>query len=108
MHSQSEPRTLAAVKAPISREALDQLFREARTHSTWLPEPVRVELLRKAYELARLGPTSANAYAASMGFPTIPLPPHRPYVCASPTRAETDATGIGPIGYTRHPVIGRL
>ena len=64
MHSQSEPRTLAAVKAPISREALDQLFREARTHSTWLPETVPVELLRKAYELARLGPTSANGSPA--------------------------------------------
>src|SRR2546429_452942 len=72
MHSQSEPRTLAAVKAPISREALDQLFREARTHSTWLPEPVRVELLRKAYELARLGPTSANASPARFVFLTTP------------------------------------
>ena len=55
MRNQSEPRSLAAVKTPISREALDQLFCEARTHSTWLPEPVPVELLRKAYELARLG-----------------------------------------------------
>src|SRR5881394_126228 len=72
MHSQSEPRTLAAVKAPISREALDQLFREARTHSTWLPEPVPVELLRKAYELARLGPTSANASPARFVFLTTP------------------------------------
>ena len=61
MHSQSVPPSLAALKAPISREALDQLFREARTYSTWLPEPVPEELLRKAYELARLGPTSANA-----------------------------------------------
>jgi len=55
MRNQSELRSLAAVKTPISREALDQLFCEARTHSTWLPEPVPVELLRKAYELARLG-----------------------------------------------------
>jgi 3-hydroxypropanoate dehydrogenase len=70
MHSQSEPRTLAAVKAPISREALDQLFREARTHSTWLPETVPVELLRKAYELARLGPTSANGSPARFVFLT--------------------------------------
>jgi 3-hydroxypropanoate dehydrogenase len=49
MRNQFEPRSLAAVKTPISQEALDQLFREARTHSTWLPEPVPVELLRKAY-----------------------------------------------------------
>jgi len=62
MHNPSESPSLTAIKSPISQEALDQLFREARTHSTWLPEPVPVELLRKAYELARLGPTSANAH----------------------------------------------
>jgi len=61
MRNQSEPSNSAAIKTPISEEAFDQLFREARTHSAWLPEPVPVELLRKAYELARLGPTSANA-----------------------------------------------
>src|SRR5258708_8280487 len=72
MHRQSEPRTLAVVKAPISQEALDKLFHEARTHSTWLPEPVPVELLRKAYELARLGPTSANASPARFVFLTTP------------------------------------
>src|SRR5258708_33010710 len=70
MHSQSEPRTLAAVKAPISREALDQLFREARTHSTWLPETVPEELLRKIYELARLAPPSANGSPARFVFLT--------------------------------------
>src|SRR5882672_12410037 len=72
MHSQSEPRTLAAIKAPISQEALDQLFREARTHSAWLPETVPVELLRKAYELACLGPTSANGSPARFVFLTTP------------------------------------
>jgi len=39
MHSQSEPSNLGAIKTPISQEALDQLFREARTHSTWLLNP---------------------------------------------------------------------
>src|SRR5258708_38270476 len=70
MHSQSEPSNLGAIKAPISQEALDQLFREARTHSTWLPEPVPVELLRKAYELARLAPTRANGAPARFVFLT--------------------------------------
>lgn len=72
MHSQSVPSNFTAVKAPISEEALDQLFREARTHSTWLPEPVPIELLRKAYELARLGPTSANGSPARFVFLTTP------------------------------------
>src|SRR6476661_10384788 len=72
MSNQSEPSSLAAVKTSISQEALDQLFLEARTHSTWLPEPVPVELLRKAYELARLGPTSANGSPARFVFLTSP------------------------------------
>jgi len=72
MRNQSESTSLAAIKTPISEDALDQLFREARTHSTWLPEPVPVELLRKAYELARLGPTSANGSPARFVFLTTP------------------------------------
>jgi 3-hydroxypropanoate dehydrogenase len=72
MRNQYEPSNFAATKTPISQEALDQLFYEARTHSTWLPEPVPVELLRKAYELARLGPTSANASPARFVFLTTP------------------------------------
>jgi 3-hydroxypropanoate dehydrogenase len=72
MRNQSEPSSLATIRTPISQEALDQLFRQARTHSTWLPEPVPVELLREAYELARLGPTSANASPARFTFLTTP------------------------------------
>jgi len=72
MRNQSEPSNFAATKKPISQEALDQLFCEARTHSTWLPELVPAELLRKAYELARLGPTSANGSPARFVFLTTP------------------------------------
>src|SRR5438309_10685071 len=70
MLNQSESPSLTAIKSPISQEALDQLFREARTHSAWLPEPVPLELLRQVYELARLGPTSANGSPARFGFVT--------------------------------------
>jgi 3-hydroxypropanoate dehydrogenase len=72
MHKQSESPSFDAIKTPVSQEALDQLFREARTHSTWLPDPVPVELLREAYELARLGPTSANSSPARFVFLTTP------------------------------------
>jgi 3-hydroxypropanoate dehydrogenase len=72
MRNPSEAPSLDAIKPSISREALDQLFSEGRTHSAWLPEPVPVELLRKAYELARLGPTSANASPARFVFLTTP------------------------------------
>src|SRR3981189_2403287 len=81
MLNQSEPRSLAAVHTPLAQAALDQLFREARAHSTWLPETVPVELLRKAYELARLGPTSANGSPPRVAFFSTPrakalLTPH--------------------------------
>ncbi|MHB1559050.1 MAG: malonic semialdehyde reductase [Isosphaeraceae bacterium] len=56
----------------VDGEALDVLFREARTHSAWLPRPVPGELLRAAYELARLAPTSANTSPARFVFLTTP------------------------------------
>ena len=58
----------APPSAPLSDAALDQLFREARTNTAFLPTPVPTELLRQAYELARLGPTSANSSPARFVF----------------------------------------
>jgi 3-hydroxypropanoate dehydrogenase len=72
MNNLSTKAILPALKSPIPEDALDQLFREARTHSAWLPNPVPVELLREAYELARLGPTSANSTPARFVFLTTP------------------------------------
>jgi 3-hydroxypropanoate dehydrogenase len=72
MPNQSATTNGNAVEAPISDQAIDQLFREARTHSAWRPEPVSTGLLRKVYELARLGPTSANASPARFVFLTTP------------------------------------
>jgi 3-hydroxypropanoate dehydrogenase len=45
----------------LSETALDQLFREARTFNAWLPKDVTDEQLHQLYELAKFGPTSANA-----------------------------------------------
>ncbi len=44
----------------IEATSLAQLFTEARTHNVFLDRPVSDELLKKAVELARMGPTSAN------------------------------------------------
>src|SRR5580698_7777239 len=52
----------------VSNDALNQLFREARTHNAWLPKRVPLEALREAYELARWGPTSANSSPARFVF----------------------------------------
>ena len=45
----------------LPKEALEQLFTEARTHSAWLPKPVPDELLVQIYDLMKWGPTSANS-----------------------------------------------
>jgi 3-hydroxypropanoate dehydrogenase len=44
----------------LSDDGLDLIFRKARTHRAWLDRPVPDALLRQVYELACLGPTSAN------------------------------------------------
>jgi len=40
--------------------ALATLFTEARSHNGWSTQPVSDAVLRQLYELARMGPTSAN------------------------------------------------
>ncbi|MHB1272933.1 MAG: malonic semialdehyde reductase [Rhodanobacter sp.] len=45
----------------LAEAALDQLFREARTFNAWLPKSVSEDQLHQLYELAKFGPTSANA-----------------------------------------------
>jgi 3-hydroxypropanoate dehydrogenase len=52
----------------IPNDALDQLFRAARTHIAWRPNPVPAGLLRELYDLARFGPTSANSSPARFLF----------------------------------------
>jgi 3-hydroxypropanoate dehydrogenase len=41
-------------------ECLNQIFREARTHNAWADKPVDDAVLKHAFDLAKMGPTSAN------------------------------------------------
>lgn len=52
----------------LSPEALNQLFREARTHNVFLDKPVPEALLREAVEIAEWGPTSANTLPMRLVF----------------------------------------
>ena len=52
----------------LSDEGLDLLFRNARSHNGWLPEPVSDAVLRELYELLKWGPTSANSCSARFVF----------------------------------------
>jgi 3-hydroxypropanoate dehydrogenase len=44
----------------LNEEGLNLVFRHARTHNVWLDKPVDDGLLRRVYDLAKMGPTSAN------------------------------------------------
>ena len=44
----------------MSDDGLDLIFRNARTHNAWLDKPVEDTVLRQVYDLAKMGPTSAN------------------------------------------------
>jgi nitroreductase len=45
------------MKKALGDDALNQIFREARTHSAWLDKSVSDEILRQLYDLMKWGPT---------------------------------------------------
>src|SRR4051812_18429341 len=56
-----DTKPLASAKpVALPEKALNQLFAEARTHNGFHDVDVPEQLLVKAVELARLGPTAAN------------------------------------------------
>ncbi|MBM3732300.1 MAG: malonic semialdehyde reductase [Acidimicrobiia bacterium] len=54
----------------LDQAVLDQLFLEARTYNAWKPDPIPESTLRKLWDLARMGPTSANCSPARIVFVT--------------------------------------
>ncbi len=44
----------------LDKKSLDILFNDARTHSVWQDKPVDDVLLKQAYDLAKMAPSSAN------------------------------------------------
>lgn len=44
----------------IDKASLDTIFLEARSYSFWQDKPVSDEILHKAYDIMKMGPTSAN------------------------------------------------
>ncbi len=70
MTIQTQIAPLAA--EPIHAQALDRLFRDARTHNGWQDKPVADALLREAVDLAKIGPTSANVSPMRIVFVRAP------------------------------------
>jgi 3-hydroxypropanoate dehydrogenase len=65
----------------VNDDALDVLFRKARTHRKWRPEPVTKQLLMAIYDVMRWGPTTNNTSPARITFIVSPeakerLKPH--------------------------------
>lgn len=52
----------------VEAEAIEALFRQARTHNLWTERPVSEETLRDIYEILKWGPTSANSSPARFLF----------------------------------------
>jgi 3-hydroxypropanoate dehydrogenase len=52
----------------VDGTALSILFHDARTYSAWQDRPVSEDVLRAAWDLAKMGPTSANCSPARIIF----------------------------------------
>jgi 3-hydroxypropanoate dehydrogenase len=85
-------KPLVTKENPIPREAIDQLFLEARTHSAWLPEKVSEKTLLELYQLTRMAPTSANASPARFVFLTSEAAKARLLPALAPQNVEKTRT----------------
>ncbi|QHI99395.1 malonic semialdehyde reductase [Xylophilus rhododendri] len=72
----------------IDRQALNQLFLDARTANGFTDQPVPKELLEEAYELARFAPTSMNTQPTRYVFLTTPEAKARLLPALSPGNVE--------------------
>jgi nitroreductase len=54
--------------SPLGADALDLIFRDARTYNGWSDAPVSADDLRAIHDLAIMGPTSANCLPARFVF----------------------------------------
>jgi 3-hydroxypropanoate dehydrogenase len=66
----------------------EQLFDHARTQNGFTPEPVPEATLRRIWELAKWGPTSANSSPARIVFVVSPAAKERLLACMTPGNLE--------------------
>ncbi|MDH4573378.1 malonic semialdehyde reductase [Salinicola acroporae] len=76
----------------LDDQALDQLFRTARTHNAWQPRDVTEETLRRLYDMVRMGPTSANCCPARFVFVRSTAGKDKLLPCVSAGNADKTAT----------------
>jgi len=72
---------------PLSAEALDTVFRTARSYNGYTDQPVTEDQLEEIWELMKMGPTSANCLPARLVWCTSDEAKDRLAACASGTNA---------------------
>jgi len=89
------------MSAPLGDEALNQLFRTARTHRGWRRQDVPDSLIGDLYDLLRLGPTASNICPARFLFIRSADAKARlePHLDASNRRAVMEAPWTAIIAY---------
>ena len=85
----------------VNDEALDTIFRSARSQNKWLDKPVSPALLMAVYDLMRFGPTSANCSPARIVFVISPEAKARLKPLLAPTNIEKTMTApaVAIVGY---------
>ena len=85
----------------INDEALDVIFRSARTHRHWLDKPVSPALLMAIYDLLRWGPTSGNSNPMRIVFVVSPEAKARlkPHLASGNVEKTMTAPATAILGY---------
>ncbi len=66
--ARAEIRALRQRMARLDDDAMDLLFRKARSHDHWIAEEISEERLRELHELMKYGPTASNGLSARFVF----------------------------------------
>jgi len=87
----------------INDEALDVIFRSARTHRHWLDKPVSPALLMAIYDLLRWGPTSTNCNPLRIVYVISPEGKERlkPHLASGNVEKTMTAPATAILGYDR-------
>ena len=88
----------------VNDEALDILFRKARTHRAWRPGSVTPQMLMAIYDLARWGPTTNNTSPMRVVFILSPEAKERlkPHLNKGNVEQTMTAPATAILGYDLH------
>jgi 3-hydroxypropanoate dehydrogenase len=96
----------------VNDDALDVLFRSARTHRNWRPGPVTPQMLMAIYDLARWGPTTNNTSPMRVVFVASPEAKERlkPHLTKGNVEQTMKAPATAIIAYDLHfyELMGKL